>query len=328
MRRATVLAGLVVWMALSVSAFAQSTTTAEGFVLDSDGNPIVGAKVLLDYKGHVIQKYRTKTDRHGRFLYVNVYAGLYDVTVAKEGLGEAVFKDFTIRELGATEKAPTFRIGSRKTAEAPPTTDPGPAPAAAPAPLPAEVAGELAAELERASAALRAGQVDEAIAGYEAVAAKAPNLPELYHNLGLAFTRKKDMQSAETAFRKAVELKPDFTDAHRALSAILYEKGDREGALVEAVRAAQSAPNDGVLQYRLGVMYADAGRTEEAMEALLKAESLDPANAEVQFQLGTLAVAANQVPEAISRMEKYLATAPPGAPNVAAAKGIVAALKR
>lgn len=337
MRGTTAWAGLVVCMAVSASALAQGTTTAEGFVLDNEGNAIVDAKVLLDYKGHIVQKYRTKTDKKGRFVYVNVYPGTYDVTVSKEGLGEATFKSFTIRDLDPTEKAPVFRIGPKKSAEAPAdtaaagaasTAESGAAPPAPPAPLPAEVAGALAADLEKANAALKAGQVDEAIAGYEAVGAKVPNLPELHLDLGLAYARKKDMPKAEAEFRKAVELKPDLTDAHRGLSLVLYETGKREEALSEAIRAAEGAPNDGHLQYSLGVMYADAGKPEQAREALLKAESLDPQNAEIQFQLGTVAVAGNQKGEAISRLEKYLATAPRDARNVATAKGLIAALKQ
>jgi Flp pilus assembly protein TadD len=337
MRGTTAWAGLAVCMAVSASALAQGTTTAEGFVLDNEGNAIVDAKVLLDYKGHIVQKYRTKTDKKGRFVYVNVYPGTYDVTVSKEGLGEATFRSFAIRDREPTEKAPVFRIGQKKGAEAPgemasagaaSMAEPGPTPPAAPAPLPAEVAGALAADLERAGAALKAGRVDEAIAGYEAVEAKVPNLPELHLDLGLAYARKKDLPKAEAAFRKAIELKPDLTDAHRALSLVLYETNRREEALSEAIRAAEGAPNDGHLQYSLGVMYADAGKTEEAREALLKAESLDPENAEVQFQLGTLAVAASQKAEAIGRLERYLATAPRDARNVATAKGLIAALKQ
>jgi Flp pilus assembly protein TadD len=333
MRTTTAWATLLASVVLAANAFAQSTTTAEGFVLDNDGNPIADAKVLLDYKGHVIQKYRTKTDKKGKFIHVNVYSGTYDITVSKEGLGEATFKNFAIHDIGDTEKAPVFRIGKPKAAPTP-TPEPvasgggGDAVTAAPVALPQEMAAALAADLDQANAAMKAGQLDAAIAGYEAVAAKLPNLPGLYQNLGLAYSRKKDLPQAEAAFRKAIALKPDLTDAHRALSVVLYEQGKREEALVEAAKAAESAPDNARLQFSLGVMYADAGKAAEAKEALLKAETLDPQNAEVEYQLGTLAVAANQKAEAISRMEKYLAMAPATAPNVAAAKAMIAAMKK
>ena len=118
MTRTTAWAALAIWVAGSALAFAQGMTTAEGFVLDNDGNPVADAKVLLDYKGHIIQKYHTKTDKKGKFVHVNVYSGAYDVTVSKEGLGEVVFKGFSIRDLGTTEKAPVFRIGQKKAVSA------------------------------------------------------------------------------------------------------------------------------------------------------------------------------------------------------------------
>jgi tetratricopeptide (TPR) repeat protein len=310
---------------------AQGMTTAQGMVLDQEGNPIPEVQVLMNYKGHVIQRYRTKTDKKGKFVHVNVYAGVYDLTLSKPELGEAVFKDFTFRDLDSTEKLPVFRLGVKKVVVKTPEAasgGPGPGTADAAAVASAEAAGLLAVDLEKANAALKAGQLDDAIAGYDKVAAGAPNLPEVHHNLGLAWSRKGDKAKAEAALRKAIELKPGFADSHRALSVILYESGKRDAALQEAVLAAQADPANPALHYTLGVMYADSGKGGEAHEALLRAEALDPANAEIQYQLGTVAVAANQKAEAIARLEKYLSMAPPAAANRAAAQAIVGALKK
>jgi VWFA-related protein len=173
----------------------------------------------------------------------------------------------------------------------------------------------------------RAGRIDEAIAGYEKVASAAPDLAEVHHNLGLALGKKGDKARAEAEFRRATELKPGLADAHRALSVLLYEAGKRDEALAEAAKAAEADPRSATLQYNLGVMHANAGQGAEARAALLRAEELDPVNAEVQFQLGTVAIAANQIAEAVARLEKCVAMAPQG-PNAAAAKAMVAALKK
>jgi len=303
---------------LAGPAFAQGTTTAEGIVLDQEGNPVPDVQILMDYKGHIIQKYRTKTDKKGKFVHVNVYGGTYDITMKKEGLGEAVFKDFTFRDLASTEKLPVFRLGVKKVAATPP---PDPSDSAE------QAAAAAAAEFDAANAAMKAGQLDVAIAGYEKVVAQVPSLAEAHQNLGLALSRKGDRARAEGEFRQAAELKPGLVDAHRALSLLLYDAGRRDEALVEAAKAAEADPKSAALQYNLGVMYANAGKGAEARTALLKAEELDPANAEVQFQLGTVAIAANQTAEAIARLEKYLAMAA-GAPNAAAAQAMVAALKK
>jgi len=55
---------------------------------------------------------------------------------------------------------------------------------------------------------------------------------------------------------------------------------------------------------------------------------LDPANAEAWFFLGSLALNKGDTPAAIERLEKYLAVAPPDAPNAAAAKALLTSLKK
>lgn len=324
----TITAGLAIAaLAAAVPSVAQGTTTISAFVKDAEGQPIAEAQILLDYKGHVFQKYRTKTDETGKFVHVNVYTGPYDITVSKEGLGEVTFPDFYVRDLGVTEQPPTFTIGQKKVAdpevEAALAAEPEPE-----GPTAEEQAAAFASELDAANAALEAGDLDAAIATYGSLVEKAPELPLLHMNMGLALNRKGDKEAAEAAFRRVIELDPAMPGPHRALSIILYERGDTDGALEASIQAAANDPQDPVIHYNLGVLYANAGRSDEAQETFLKAEQLDPENPEIQFQLGTLAVAKGQTDAAIARLEKYLELAAEDAPNVAAAQGIVAALKR
>ena len=333
------------WLA-PIPAAAQATCTAEGFVLDAEGNPVPGVQVLLQYKGHNPQKYHTKTDRKGKFVHVNVHEGVYDLTFTQEGGGEVTVKDFRIREIPSLEKAPVFRLGGTKrtlalapeaqipagsaadAAAGPPAVAPaGTPPGAPPVPAPVDVA-VLAAELQQADAALAAGQVDEAIAKYEMVLASVPDSAPTHHNLGLAHKRKGDLARAESEFRRAAELKPDLAASHGALSVMLGSAGKLDEAITQAQAAAQYSPTDAQYAYNLGVLLKDGGRGAEAKEALLKAEALDPANPEIQFHLGTVELGLGQVPEAIARLKKYLAAAPAGAPNVATAKGIIAAMSK
>jgi Tfp pilus assembly protein PilF len=324
------------WLALALllgggpRAGAEATCTAEGYVLDGEGNPLPDVKVLLQYKGHNPQRYRTKTDKKGKFIHVNVYEGVYDITFTKEGVGDVQVKDFRIREIPPLEKAPVFRLGSQKKVVAPP---PG-ADATAPADPAAPVApagpdpAVMAADLQKAAEAFSAGRYDEAAATYEAVLAQAPGLALGHHNLGLVYRKKGDLAKAEAEFRKASELKPDFADAHGALSVLLAGQGKPEAALVEAQQAVAAAPENTQYLFNLGVLQKDTGKGAEAKETFTKLEALDPTNAEVQFHLGTALLGLGQVPEAVAHLEKYLATAPADAPNVAAAKGIVAAMAK
>ena len=103
---------------LAVPLFAQQTVAARGRVVDGEGNPVPGVKVLLDYRGHVVQKYRTKTDKNGEFIHLNVYEGQYQVTLSKDDVGEVSFP-FAVRELASTEKPHDLRFSPRPASPAP-----------------------------------------------------------------------------------------------------------------------------------------------------------------------------------------------------------------
>jgi Tfp pilus assembly protein PilF len=329
--RSRIAGGLALALVLGGASLgrAQAVCTAEGYVLDAEGNPVPDVKVLLDYKGHDPRKYRTKTDKKGKFVHVNVYEGPYDITFTKEGVGEVQVKDFRIREIQPLEKAPTFRLGSaRKPPEAPaPGADPAGAAAGPAAPAGPDPA-VMAADLQKAAEAFNAGRLDEAASVYEKVLAEAPGLALAHHNLGLIYKRKGDLPRAEAEFRKAAELKPDFADAHGALSVLLAGQGRTEAALAEAQAAVAAAPQNAQYLFNLGILQKDTGKAAEALETFTKLEALDAANVEVQYHIGTLLLGQGKVEEAVARLEKYVAAAPADAPNAAAAKGIIAAMQK
>jgi Flp pilus assembly protein TadD len=311
-------------------AFAQATTTAEGSVLTPDGEPIADVQVILQYKGHIPQKYRTKTDKNGRYVHVNVYSGPYDLTFSKEGLGEVTMKDFMVRDIIAPDKPPVFRIGESRKAPPPPPGKGGPEAGAEPtgAAEPALDPAALAAELDAANAELAAGRLDEALAGYEAVAVKAPDIPEVHHDMGLVYRRKGDLARAEAEFRQAALLNPEFAEPHGALSVMLASAGNRDEAIVEAETAVELDPENTQYLYNLAVLYKDSGRPRDAETAFLKLEELEPENVENQYHLGTTLLAMGRMDEATARLEKYVETAPPDAPNLASAKAMIDALKK
>ena len=189
-RRIATAAGLALAaiLLLAPAARAQGSVTALGRVGDADGNPLPDVQVRLEYRGHVVQRYRTKTDKNGVFTHVNVYSGPYRVTLKKDGLGERSL-DFNIQEIGRLQSPPEFRLVARVQA-APPPPSSGLAPAAAaPGGGPMD-ASSLAADINTATALSGQGRTDEAIAAYEAILARTPSVPLVHYNLGAAYKRK------------------------------------------------------------------------------------------------------------------------------------------
>lgn len=299
---------------LPALAGAQNTTNLVGILLGPDDNPLAGAEVVVEYRGHLAKTYRMKTDKNGRFLYVNAYTGPHDITFTKEGLGEITVKGYSFHDLGQFEKPPVFRFSQRKVEV--------PAPAAASA----GGTGSVASELRQVNELLAAGRLDEALAGYEALAAKAPDSSSVHRMLGAAAKKKGDLARAEAELRKAVELDAQDPLARRDLGVLLYETGRADQALPEAEKAVGLDPQNAGLLFNLGLMYQNAGRAQESWDTFVKAEALDPQNAELQFYLGTVAVGLARTDEAVARLQKYLSMNPANAQNAAAARGLVAAL--
>ncbi len=312
---------LLALVILPAAGFAQGTVTALGLVVDGDLNPIPDVQVLIDYRGHIPQKYRTKTDKKGRFVHLNVYQGPTKVTFKKEGYGEATV-DFEFRDLASTERPPQFKLSKRQApVDVPPGSGLGAAGGAA--------AGSLSAAVDRINAAValvKEGKLDEAQAAYEAMAVEMPTVPLIPYNLAFIYKKKGAAAQAEASFRKVMELDARFPEAYNALAVTLLEGGRKDEAIEVLEKGVVAVPLDATLQYSLGVMYLNAGKVPEAKEALTRAETLDPANAEVLYQLGTIALNQNDIAGALARLEKYVALAPADAPNMATAKSLITAL--
>jgi tetratricopeptide (TPR) repeat protein len=308
------------------AARAQGTITALGKVVDGEGNPVPDVQVLLDYKGHIVQKYRTKTDQKGLFTHVRVFSGPYRITLKKEGVGEVSF-DASLQEVDSLQKPPEYRLVPKVATAAPPPPGSGLAPAAAPAAAPVDV-GQITNEINNAIALSKSGDTDGAVAAYEAILAKTPQIPLVHFNLGTLYKNKGDAARAQAELQKSIELDPGFVDGYVGLATLLAETGKRGEAIEAIKKGTVENPQSGRLQYALGVLAEGSGETALAKEAFLKAEQLDPQNFETQYHLATVALNQNDKAGAVSRLEKFIAAAPPGAPNLDVAKSLLAALQK
>ncbi|HUU38539.1 MAG TPA: spore germination protein GerW family protein [Candidatus Desulfaltia sp.] len=63
------------------------------------------------------------------------------------------------------------------------------------------------------------GDLDGAIEDFEAAVAKDP-LPEAYFNLGEAYRKKGDLEKAKAAYKKALVIRPNYSEAAKALAGL------------------------------------------------------------------------------------------------------------
>lgn len=300
------LAGLAACVALAAAPAAAQTGTARGKVLDEQGQPLEGAKIELDFQGGVTRHYQTKSNKKGEFTQVGLHPGVYKVTASKEGYQGSFIE--TRISLGDPTYLPEFKLANAAAAAKAATE---------------KKADEVQGPFTQALELTKAGKFDEAEAVYKEILTKNPGIPQVHYNLGYIYGQKKDWASAEAAYKKALELRPDFSDASVALARVYQDSGQGDKALALMSQAGE----DPKVLFNLGVMHLNANKPEEAEAAFKKAEAQDPGNAEIQFYLATSALNRGQGEECVARLEKYLSMSPKNAQNVATAQGLLQALK-
>jgi Flp pilus assembly protein TadD len=310
MKRALIAAGLLLGIGLVAAPAQAQTGTARGRVLDAQGQPVVDAKVTIEFQGGITRKFETKSNKKGEYMQVGMQPGPYRFTATKEGFQPGVI-EFRIT-LGDPTAIPDFKLNTQAQA----------------AQQPGSAQNELRESFQKAVELQSAGKLDEAEAAYKAILEKTPDIPEVYQNLGSVYALKKDFASAEAAFLKGLELRPDSADIATQLARLYQDNGQPEKAMELMTKSAGANPADAKAQFNQGIFLLNAQKNEQAIAAFEAAIKADPAMTEAYYRLGALMVGQAKIPEAIAYLEKYLSMSPTDAGNVAVAQGLLKAMKK
>ena len=131
------------------------------------------------------------------------------------------------------------------------------------------------------NALLKKGSVDEAIAHFQRALQIKPDYVEAHNNLGNALFKKGNVEEAITHYQKAQQIKPDYADIRNNLAVALAKvHGDYANTLVQM------------------------GRDDEAIGEFRKALELFPDFADARHGLALILLQKGQVDEAIAQFQK------------------------
>jgi len=311
-------------------------STVRGIVLDDAGQPVADVQISMEFKGEARTKVvkTASTDKKGAYIKAGLRNGDWQIAFSKDG-----FRTHTIHTYisgGIVSEIPPVTMVKGAAAPAPAAAAGAPG-AAAPAPAPGATGGaaaggdrskQLSQTYNKAVEAMTAGKTDEAETLFKAAVAEMPELAEAHANLGYIYIQRKDNAAAEAEFRKVIAARPTASAGYVSLATLLATSKREEEALKLLQDAAPNFAGDARFQFALGATAFNLNQGDVAEPAFTKVTELDPANAEAFFFLGSLALNRGDVPAAIGRLEKYLTVAPPDGPNVAAAKALLATLKK
>jgi len=148
----------------------------------------------------------------------------------------------------------------------------------------AQLSDDARRRYDEAARALRAGRLDEAREGFQAV----------------------------------LRADPDLAGAHANLGIVERQAGHADKAVPELERAAKLSPRNSAYLNELGIACRQAGRFEDARKAYEAAIAADPAFLRAYLNLGILLdLYLQDSARALELYERYLALAPEGDPVVA-----------
>lgn len=131
----------------------------------------------------------------------------------------------------------------------------------------------------------------------------APDFAQAHANLGLLLSQRGADEAAEAAFRRALALRPDLAEAHLNFGGLLLKQkrfAEAESAYTSATRLAPQSP---AAWSNLGALYLCTRHDEQAEACLRKAIALDASFAKAQFNLSHLLLRQGRFEEGWRRFE-------------------------
>ena len=110
--------------------------------------------------------------------------------------------------------------------------------------------------------------------------------PQQHYELGQTLQRQNKPGRAIAAYRRAINLQPDFLEAYEALSQILLHQGEHERAIALYRRGVQQNRQNPQFHIALGKALAAAGKWQQANNAYQRACKLNPNLAELYYYWG------------------------------------------
>jgi len=288
----------------------------KGEIRSETGVPVQGVKVTvvnLTYK----QKFTSVSDKKGRWAVSGVAAGLYQISVSKEGFQEATI-DFplSLAKMLVHSLDITLRSEGSGPSEASPVGRPDPREAA------------LSKLLQEGNALYAQQKYEEARIVFENLLKENTETYQIHINIGNCYVSTKQYDQAIAAYmeylNKAAAKKTDLqgdAEAAGVLSAVgqaYMEKGDVERAKEYFQKAISVLPRDEILPYNVGVILLNQGDTENAIKYLRMAIEIKESWGAPHLRIGYAFLRAGEYTSAAEHLKRFLELSPdsPEAPQV------------
>lgn len=161
-----------------------------------------------------------------------------------------------------------------------------------------------------AEAVFQTGDYAESMDLFEAYTARKPENPWGYYMVGISAWRAGELDRAEAALKRTVEIDPEHGKGLLNLARVLLDRDRPADALEIVERAVELDPESGETRRVLGNVHAELDATEKATAAYRKALELNPEDAWAMNNLAMILIRTNQFDAALPPLARATALRP------------------
>jgi tetratricopeptide (TPR) repeat protein len=287
-----------------------------GVVVDLEGNPIEGAKLVLSFAQNQNLKFESASNKKGEWSFLGLGTGNWKLAIAAKGY-LPVDKTLYVSQLSVNPKV-TVKLQKGVMGGG------------------GFIADDTSFEfLEKGNQLLNEQKYDEALAAYQQFLEKNPQAYQVKVSLADCYRGKGEYDKAIEIYNQALE--EAKTDAAlgkeitaKAFSGIgnCYLKQDK---IPEAQKlfeqSIENSPDDEILAYNVGEIYFSNQKYDEAIRYFELAAKIKPEWPDSYLKLGYVYLNKSDMPAAIQQFDKFLSLEP-DTERSALVKNILSAIKK
>lgn len=307
------LAVLLISFSLVSSAAGQAgrgTGRITGTVVDESGNPVAGAKVVIQYQGDSALSFDTTTNKNGEWGFLGLGTGQWVVSVTAEGY-IPTSQSTSIRQLEANPKM-TIALKRAQDIGGGPVKD--------------EASLQL---LEKGNQLFNDRNYDEAIQVFREFQEKNPEAYQILLNIGNCYREKGEYETAIAEYNKLIEKAPKEPSgnefAAKALAGIgecYLKKEDIQQAQDYFRQSIETYPDNEFLAYNVGEICFSNQKLDEAVQYFGLAANIKPDWPDPYYKLGLVYLNKAEYEPAKENLTKFL-TLEPSTERSASVKSIL-----
>ena len=152
----------------------------------------------------------------------------------------------------------------------------------------------------------RRDELQRAAQSWRAAIALKPEHVEVYHNLGSIYVKMGQVDEAFAIWDQALALEPNRAHTHYNMGNALYGKGDLEGAITAWSRTVELDRDYQKAYYNLGNAYFKLKKFDRALSAYKRAAERDSDNGNIFFNIAQVYIERGDVEEAIRHLRQAI----------------------